>query len=84
MCDAPATRRWNRHTTCTRETEGERAGSTMGDFQAPALQVLWQAVTSDPMNFQSWTALLSQVKLHGYLPSRVVAMYIPAGDACIL
>lgn len=30
-------------------------------FQAPALQVLWQAVTSDPMDFQSWTALLSQV-----------------------
>lgn len=36
----------------------------MGDlayFQAPALHVLWQAVTSDPMDFQSWTALLSQV-----------------------
>lgn len=33
----------------------------MGDFQSAALQVLWQAVTSDPMNFQSWTALLSQV-----------------------
>lgn len=35
----------------------------MGDspFQAPALQVLWQAIVSDPMNFQSWTALLSQV-----------------------
>ncbi|CAN0313914.1 unnamed protein product [Pylaiella littoralis] len=34
-------------------------------FQAPALQVLWQAVTSDPMDFQSWTALLSQVESIG-------------------
>lgn len=52
----------------------EQAGSTsqqgrnsmsMGDspyFQDPALRVLWQAVTSDPMDFQSWTALLSQVQ----------------------
>ena len=42
-----------------REKEG--ACGSMGDFQSAALQVLWQAVTSDPMNFQSWTALLSQV-----------------------
>ncbi|CAM9329810.1 unnamed protein product, partial [Sphacelaria rigidula] len=32
-----------------------------GSVQAPALKLLWQAVTSDPMDFQSWTALLSQV-----------------------
>lgn len=32
-------------------------------FQAPALQLLWQGVTSDPMDFQSWTALLSQAKV---------------------
>lgn len=33
-----------------------------GKMEAPALQVLWQAVTSNPMDFQSWTALLSQVE----------------------
>ena len=32
-------------------------------FQDPALQLLWQGVTSDPMDFQSWTALLSQAKV---------------------
>lgn len=34
---------------------------TDSPFKAPALQVLWQAVTFDPMDFQCWTALLSQV-----------------------
>ena len=32
-------------------------------FHHPSLKILWQAVTSEPMDFQSWTALLSQVKL---------------------
>ncbi|CBN75000.1 conserved unknown protein [Ectocarpus siliculosus] len=38
---------------------------TDSPFQAPALQVLWQAVTFDPMDFQCWTALLSQVESVG-------------------
>ncbi|CAM9734576.1 unnamed protein product, partial [Ascophyllum nodosum] len=34
-------------------------------FHHPSLKVLWQAVTSEPMDFQSWTALLSQVEAFG-------------------
>lgn len=36
-------------------------------FQDPALQLLWQGVTSDPMDFQSWTALLSQAKVADWM-----------------
>lgn len=41
--------------------EGNMSTSSGGGVQAPALKLLWQAVTCDPMDFQSWTALLSQV-----------------------